>query len=270
MDPTYQPTTDVHVLPTSLTLPGAGVLTINAYVLLAQQPVLIDTGIGTDGADFIDALTAVVDPADLAWVWLTHDDADHTGNLQRVLDLAPQARLVTHGLGALRHATWSAIPLDRVHAIRVGDTLDVGDRTLTAVRPPLFDNPMSTGIVDGKSGALFSVDAFGALLPAAVQDVADVAEAELVGGMTGWSLFDSPWVHLVDRDRFAEVLAGVRRLGPSHIFSSHLPSAAGTSLDQFLAIVAQLPYAEPAVAPGPEDFAQMLALMAGRPEPAVV
>lgn len=39
MDAPYQAAPDVHVLPTSLPLPGVGVLTVNAYVLLAEAPV---------------------------------------------------------------------------------------------------------------------------------------------------------------------------------------------------------------------------------------
>ncbi len=65
----------------------------------------IDTGIGTDGEDFIDALSSIIDPAALRWVWLTHDDADHTGNIQRVFELAPDARLATNAFSALRMAT---------------------------------------------------------------------------------------------------------------------------------------------------------------------
>lgn len=40
----------------------------------------------------------------------------------------------------------------------------VGDRTLTAFKPPVFDNPATTGFHDDKSGILFSSDCFGALL----------------------------------------------------------------------------------------------------------
>ena len=39
-------------------------------------------------------------------MWLTHDDADHTGSIQRVLELAPNARLLTHAFSALRMASW--------------------------------------------------------------------------------------------------------------------------------------------------------------------
>ncbi|MBA2437980.1 MAG: MBL fold metallo-hydrolase [Acidimicrobiia bacterium] len=268
MDAPYQAAPDVHVLPNNLALPGVGVLPVNAYVLLAEEPVLIDTGIGTDGEDFIDALSSIIDPAALRWVWLTHDDADHTGNIQRVFELAPDARLATNAFSALRMATWWPVPFDRVHAIRAGDRLAVGDRTLRAVPPPLYDSPLSIGLLDEATGALFSVDSFGALLPEATQDAAEVPLAALTGGMQAWATSDSPWAHLVDRQRFGQVLDRVRRLQPTHIFSSHLPAASGTSLERFLQVLESVPDAEPAVAPNHEEFAMMLAaMMATQPEP---
>ena len=262
MDSPYQAAPDVHVLPTNLPLPGVGVLPVNAYVLLAEEPVLIDTGIGVDGADFLDALASIVDLTALRWVWLTHDDADHTGSIQRVLEAAPNARLVTHAFSALRMATWWPVPFDRVHAIRVGDRLAVGDRTLRAIPPPLYDNPMSTGLLDEATGSLFSVDSFGALLPEPTQDAAQVPHDALAGGMLAWATSDSPWAHLVDRQRFGQVLEGVRSLQPTRIFSSHLPAASGTSLARFLEVLESVPDAEPAVAPNHEEFGYMLAAMA--------
>lgn len=261
MDAPYQAAPDVHVLPTHLPLPGLGVLPVNAYVLLAQEPVLIDTGIGPDVEEFVDALSSIIDPRALRWVWLTHDDADHTGSIRRVFELAPHARLATHAFSALRMSSWWAVPFDRVHAIRVGDRLPVGDRTLRAVAPPLYDNPMSTGLLDEATGSLFSVDSFGAILPEATQDAAEVPEAALAGGMRGWATADSPWAHLLDRQRFHQVLDGVRRLQPTNIFSSHLPAAGGTSLERFLQVLESVPDAEPAVAPNHAEFAQMLAAM---------
>ncbi len=270
MDAPYQAAPDIHVLPTNLPLPGAGVvLPVNAYVLTAEEPVLIDTGIGIDGDQFLDAVGSIVDLQALRWIWLTHDDADHTGSIQRVMDAAPNARLVTNAFSALRMATWWPVPFDRVHAIRPGDRLSVGDRTLRAVPPPLFDNPLSIGLLDEATGSFFSVDSFGALLPEAVQDAADVPHETLAGGMLAWSLADSPWAHLVDRPRFDQVLDGVRRLQPSRILSSHLPAANGTSIEHFLEVLASVPDAEPAVAPSHEEFGHMLAAMAaaqGQPD----
>jgi flavorubredoxin len=254
---------DVTVLPTHLDVPGVGTLIVNAYVLHGEQPVLVDTGLASDGPDFVAALSAAVDPADLRWIWLTHDDADHTGNIQRLMELAPNAKLATHGIAAIRMSTWWPLPLDRVHAIALGDRLDIGDRTLRAIRPPTFDNPMSTGIVDERTGSLFSVDAFGAVLPSAVQDVAELADEELVGGMTAWTTLDSPWAHIVDRSRFAEKLNEVRKLASTCVFSSHLPAVTGR-IEDLLKIVASVPDAEPFVAPNAEAFAQIAAALHGR------
>lgn len=261
MDAPYQGSPDVHVFPANLPLPGVGVLPVNAYLLMAEEPVLIDTGVGLDGEDFIAAVSSVVDPQELKWVWLTHDDADHTGSIQRIMELAPNATLVTHAFSALRMGTWWPVPMERVHAIRVGDQIHVGDRTLTAVAPPLYDSPLSTGVLDTSTGALFSVDAFGAILPEPAQNVSDVPPEALAGGMLGWATFDSPWAHVADRESFGQVLDNVRRLQPRRIFSSHLPAADGTSLEEFLTVLERVPDAERFVPPDSEQFAQMIEAM---------
>ena len=269
MDTPYQGGPDVHVLPSNLVLPRVGVLPVNAFVLLAQEPVLVDTGLAIDGDAFVDALASIVDPADLRWVWLTHDDADHTGSIQRVLELAPHARLVTNAFSAFRMATWWPVPLERVHAIRVGDAIHAGDRSLRATAPPLFDNPLSIGMVDESTGALFSVDAFGAILPEPTNDLTAVPPDALAGGMMGWATSDAPWAHLVDRERFGQVLGRLRRLRPSRILSAHLPAASGSSLDHFLEVLEAVPDAEPSIPPGHEEFAGLVAVMTAEAHQAV-
>jgi glyoxylase-like metal-dependent hydrolase (beta-lactamase superfamily II) len=262
MDSPYRGSADVHVLPTHLSLPGVGVLPINAYVITSEEPVLIDGGIAIDADQFLDAVSSIIDLRTLKWVWLTHDDADHTGSIQRIMEAAPNARLVTHAFSALRMSTWWPVPMERVHAIRAGDEIHVGDRTLTAVAPPLFDNPMSTGVLDRSTGALFTVDAFGALLPEPTQDASDVSPEALAGGMIGWATSDSPWVHLTDEAEFGQVLERVRRIEPRRIFSSHLPAASGTALEEFLRVLQQVPRAERFVPPDSEQFAEMIKAMA--------
>jgi flavorubredoxin len=263
MEQPYPAGDDVHVLPTRLDVPGVGTIPVHSFVLLAEQPVLIDAGLAIDGAQFVDALSSVIDPAELEWIWLTHDDGDHTGNLQTVMELAPNARLATHGLGALRMHTWWPVPLDRVHALALGDRLDVGDRILRALRPPTYDNPMSTAIFDESTATLFSVDSFGAILPGFSQAIDDFSEAELVDGMMAWGTFDSPWTHLADQTRFAAVLDDVRKLGADRILASHLPPVIGR-VDQLLEVVASLPNAEPFLAPDAAAFAEIVAQMPTR------
>ncbi len=261
MDPSYRVGDDVTVLASHLTVPGVGALAVNSFVLHAQEPVLVDTGMAVDGDAFLDALHDAIDPSEIRWVWLTHDDTDHSGNLPAVLDAAPRAQLVTHTFSALRMATHWPVPLDRVYAIAPGDTLDVGDRGLRASRPPTYDNPMSTALFDEHTRTYFSVDAFGALLPDVEQSLDEVDDAVLIDGMTLWTKFDSPWSHLSDRLLFDSNLQEVRALEPTCVLSSHLPPAFGR-LDQLLDVVADVPDADPFVPPGAADFREIVAALA--------
>jgi len=98
---TYRVHPDISVLADYLEVPGIGFLPVNAFVIHAAQPVVVDTGLGLPDRDFAATLAAVLDPADVRWVWLTHPDRDHTGGLFALLDAAPQARVVTTFAGVL-------------------------------------------------------------------------------------------------------------------------------------------------------------------------
>ena len=82
---TYKAAPDIDVLTSSFPVPGFGLIPINAFVLHAAEPVLIDTGAVVESEDFMTALRSVIDPADLRWIWLTHTDFDHIGSLHRLL-----------------------------------------------------------------------------------------------------------------------------------------------------------------------------------------
>ena len=49
------------------------------------------------------------------------------------------------------------LPMERVHLVNPGRHR-VARPTLTAFTPPVFDNPVTTGFYDDKSGDLFSAD----------------------------------------------------------------------------------------------------------------
>jgi flavorubredoxin len=262
MDKPFQAMPDIEVLPAHFPIPTMGFLAVNAFVIKAKEPVLVDTGMGIDSEEFMKALELIIDPHDLKWVWLTHDDADHTGNIQRVLDAAPTARLAANSLAVLRMSTTWPVPMDRVYWLNPGDSIGVGDRKLTAVRPPLFDNPTTIGIYDSKSEAFFSADCFGALIPSPAQDVDDIAEGDLAQGMINWASADSPWVHMVEPGVFRQALDRIRQIAPKMVFSAHLPVARGKT-EQLLESLATLPTSTPFVTPNQTALEQILAQAGG-------
>jgi hypothetical protein len=217
---------DVTSLTSYLPVPGLGVLPVNAFVLHARQPLLVDTGIAALRDPWVQALQSVVDPADLRWIWLTHADPDHLGNLEPLLRIAPQARVVTSFLGAGKLGLLR-LPTDRVHLVEVGDTLDLGDRRLTALRPPTYDAPETLACFDARSRTLFSSDCFGGLLERPVPAAAELSAKALGDGIAVWSAIDAPWLSLTDDRRFGAALHAVRALQPELVLSSHLPPAHG-------------------------------------------
>jgi flavorubredoxin len=265
---TYQAAPGIDVLASSAPIPGFGLVPINAFVLQGTEPVLVDTGSVVDRDDFMTALRSVIDPADLRWLWLTHTDFDHIGSLPVLLAENPQLRVITTFLGVGIMSLIDPLPMDRIALVNPGTSITVGDRTLTAFKPPAFDNPSTTGFVDDRSGALFTSDCFGALLQEVPDAAADLSEAELREGQVFWATVDAPWLHKVDRAAFGRELDAIRDMAPSMVLSSHLPAASGGMLDQLLASLGAAPDAAPFVGPDQAALEGMLAEMtAGAPSP---
>ena len=264
---TYKAAPDIDVLTSSFPIPGFGLVPINAFVLHGPEPLLVDTGAVIEREEFMTALRSVLDPADLKWIWLTHPDFDHIGALPQLLAENAELRIITTFLGVGIMSLTAPLPMDRVHLLNPGQKITVGDRTLTAVKPPAFDNPSTTGFHDDKSGALFSSDCFGALLSAVPENAADLSDDELRQGQVLWATVDSPWLHKVDTAPFARELDAIRAIEPTMILSSHLPAASGTMTERLLASLAAVPSAQPFVGPDQAALEQMLAQMtAGGPQ----
>lgn len=250
-----------HVVPTYWPVPGLGTLPMNAFLLRSAEPVLIDTGTAVLGDQFLAALADVIDPAELRWIWLTHEDRDHTGSLTRLLDIAPHATVLGTFMTFGRFAPDGPLPPQRTRIVNPGDRLPIGDRVLEAVRPPIYDSPGTLGVVDRSTGAFFSSDCFGAPLPGDVATglSADQADpAMLRAAQVTWATTDSPWVTATDRNRLRAAVEAVRRLEPTMLLSSHLAPvrrAIDLSLGSILAAGASKP------APGPTQE-QIEALLA--------
>lgn len=251
---------DTWLLGSWMPVPGLGVLPANAYVIRSRQPVLIDTGLAALRDDFLSALGSVVDLTELRWIWLTHMDPDHVGNLAAVLERGPQVRVVTTYLGMGKMGLLG-LPQDRVYLLNPGQTLDIGDRGLAALVPPTFDAPETTGLFDTRSRALFSADSFGAVLQSIVDEASQIDAAALRDGMRLWTSVDAPWLQLADRTRLRAALERIGALRPEVVLGSHLPPARGID-DHLLRSLADAADAPAFVGPDQQALEAMMGSLA--------
>lgn len=242
--------------PSFLPVPGFGLVPVNTWLIRAEQPILIDTGLQDLRDDFIVALRSVIDPAELDWIWLTHTDPDHVGAIEQLLELAPGARVVTTFVGLAKMSLFRPLPVDRVYLLNPGEELDLGDRKLIARRPPTWDAPETTGFFDTRSRIFFSSDSFGALLQAPAFDGAELSDARYEEGLGIWTSLDAPWLSLADPMRFGTSLGEVRGLDPSAILSTHAPPAVGMT-DKLLGWMDRARERPPFVGPNQEAFRMM-------------
>jgi flavorubredoxin len=224
---------------------------LNSMVIRGREPVIVDTGTVANRKQWLDDVFGLVEPDDVRWVFLSHDDVDHTGNLAQVMDACRNATLVASWALVERYSNAFDFPLERTRWVNDGDAFDAGDRRLVAARPPQFDSPTTRGLYDPVSGVYWAVDAFATPMPGG--PVGTVAELDPEFWREGMTMFVlnalSPWVSWVDKERYAEVCAASRALGMRSIAGAHTPLIGTESIDRAYELAASLPGVEPPPVP---------------------
>ena len=233
---------------------------INSMVILGKEPVIVDTGTPANRKQWLKEVFELVEPNDVRWIFLSHDDVDHTGNLDDALTACPNAKLVCNWAMIERHTNCFNFPLDRCAWIMDGDSFDVGDRTLVAMRPPVYDSPTTRGLFDPKTGVYWAVDTFATPLPDPKMAIADLDEEFWGFGMTLFSLGAvSPWLSMVDPVKYGKYVDGVQNLDITTIAACHTPVIEGDYIERAFAQVRTLPTVEPPPMPDQSILDQIIA-----------
>jgi flavorubredoxin len=243
---------------------GEGPLSVyvNSMVIAGPEPVVVDTGTLVNREQWLADVFSIVDPGDIRYVFLSHDDHDHTGNLVPLLEAAPQATLITSWFAQERLAGDIHVPLERMHWVNDGESFDAGGRTLGVVRPPLYDAPTTRGLFDPASGVYWAVDAFGAAVAAPIDDVAGLDPAFWDEQFIGLNRMNSPWHAIVDPALYGRQVDRVERLGATVIASAHGPVITGPNVAEAHRKIRRVAGGESTPLPGQADLEAMLAALA--------
>jgi glyoxylase-like metal-dependent hydrolase (beta-lactamase superfamily II) len=159
-----------------------------AYVLDAERPAIVETGIGTNYERVLDCVReAGLRPEDIEVIAVTHVHLDHAGGAGFLVSECPNADVYVHETGAphlvdparLWEGTKRAVgdqlqfyteprpvPEDRLVEVTNGDTVELGDHALAVHHAP-GHAPHQVVFYDPDNDALFTADAAGIYVPSA-------------------------------------------------------------------------------------------------------
>jgi flavorubredoxin len=236
---------------------------VNSLVVLGEEPAIIDTGTVAGREQWLDDVFSLVDPEDVCWIMISHDDHDHVGNLAETMALCPNATLVSSWFQVERLAGDLSLPPTRMQWCEEGHTIDAGDRQFALVRPPVFDAPTTRGFYDSKTGVYWAGDAFAAPSTVPSDDVSVYHPEEWRQGFTLFQMALSPWIQMVDATKYNRAIKRIADLDPEVIVAAHTPSITDEYVTSAIDMLYDLPFAPAAQLPGQETLDQIVAEVLG-------
>ena len=135
--------------------------TYNSYFINAEKKTIIETSKEKFWDTYLAKIQQVTDPSEIEYIVLNHTEPDHSGNLGKLLKIAPNATVVGSG-NAIRYLEDIVGFGFKSLKVKDGDTLDLGNKKLQFISAPNLHWPDSiyTYLVEDK--VLFTCDSFGA------------------------------------------------------------------------------------------------------------
>lgn len=135
----------------------------NSYVILDQKVAIMDTSDKRTMEQWKQNLAEALNGRQPDYLIVQHLEPDHASGIGEVAAMYPDMKIVCSAKAK------TMIPLyftnvdinDRVVAVKEGDTLSLGEHTLTFVMAPMVHWPEVMATYDSKDKVLFSADGFG-------------------------------------------------------------------------------------------------------------
>lgn len=231
---------------------------LNSLVIKGSEPIIVDTGTPVNREQWLKDVFSIVDPGDVRWIFLSHDDVDHSGNMREIMEACPNATLVVTWFFTERHACEFGFPLDRCRWINDGDSFKAGDRTLTAITPPLFDSPVTRGLYDDRTGVYWAVDSFATPLPGPMEHIGELDKENWQQGITMFNCWNSPWFKMLDLAKFEQHVDRTQNLELELVAACHTPVIRKGQIDEAFSMIRALPTLEPPPQPAQADLDDLM------------
>ncbi|MFO7977992.1 MAG: FprA family A-type flavoprotein [Bacteroidales bacterium] len=134
--------------------------TYNSFFIDADKKAIVETSKEKFWDTYLEKIRKVTDPSQIEYIILNHTEPDHSGNLDNLLKLAPEATVVGTRLAISYLQDFMGRSFKHIIA-KDGDTLDLGNKTLRFISAANLHWPdtMYTYLEEDK--LLFTCDSFG-------------------------------------------------------------------------------------------------------------
>ena len=134
----------------------------NSYVILDEKIAVMDTVDKNFAQPWLENLEAVLEGRQPDYLVVQHMEPDHSANIDVFLNRYPNATVVSSAKAfAMMKNFFGNDYADRRIVVGEGDTLSLGEHTLTFVTAPMVHWPEVIVTYDSKDKVLFSADGFG-------------------------------------------------------------------------------------------------------------
>ena len=134
----------------------------NAYVLLDEKTVLLDTVDQSVAGQFFENLAHVLGGRPLDYIVVHHMEPDHAKTLEETVRRYPEAKIICNAKIRDMIRNYFTFDIDaRAILMAEGDTYCFGKHTFAYVMAPMVHWPEVMVSFDTTTGTLFSADAFG-------------------------------------------------------------------------------------------------------------
>ncbi len=135
--------------------------TYNSYLIRDEKIALIDTAWLPYDKEFVSNLKEEIDLSKINYVIALHGEIDHSGALIELMNQMPKNTPIyctANGVKSIKgqyHKDWN------FQVVKTGDTLKLGETTLTFIEAPMLHWPDTMFAYLSKENVLFSSDGFG-------------------------------------------------------------------------------------------------------------
>lgn len=135
-------------------------ISYNTYLIDDEKKAIIDLTKSLKTDEFLDQVHQIVELTDLDYVVINHMEPDHSGVLRTLRRVTPQVTiLLTKKARDMLEAFYGVT--ENVRVVEDGETISLGDRTLTFYSTPFVHWPETMMTYIEGDEILFSCDAFG-------------------------------------------------------------------------------------------------------------